>query len=127
MRVWGPYNDIQSLISEIASAVALSAMLAARGARCQYGGFGTYGRDDFAEAWIGLEKLSNLEFKFDSMELYVKAVNDKVSNLQVKVERFEEFRKETTKSVKELEDGMSFANAETESLTHDEEIRNEFF
>lgn len=27
-----------------------------------------------------LPKLSNLEFKFDSMEEYVKAVNDKVSN-----------------------------------------------
>ena len=36
------------------------------------------------------QKLSNLEFKFNSMEKYVKAVNDKVSNLQVKVERFEE-------------------------------------
>ena len=36
--------------------------------------------------------------------------------MQVKVERFEEFRKETAKSVKELEDGMSFANDETESL-----------
>ena len=32
-----------------------------------------------------LQKLSNLEFKFDSMEKYVKAVDDKVSNLQVKV------------------------------------------
>ena len=29
------------------------------------------------------------------MEKYVKAVNDKVGNLQVKVERFEEFVKET--------------------------------
>ena len=38
---------------------------------------------------------ANLEFKFDSMEKYFKAVNDKVSNLQVKVERFEEFGKET--------------------------------
>ena len=42
-----------------------------------------------------LQKLSNLEFKFDSIEKYVKAVNDKVSNLEVKVERFEEFGKET--------------------------------
>lgn len=61
-----------------------------------------------------LQKLSNLEFKFDSMEEYVKAVNELA--MQVKVERFEEFRKETAKSVKELEDGMSFANDETESL-----------
>ena len=66
------------------------------------------------ELELVLQKLSNLEFKFDSMEKYVKAVNDKVSNLQVKVERFEEFRKETAKSVKELEDGMSFTNDETE-------------
>ena len=34
---------------------------------------------------LALQKLTNLEFQFDSMEKYVKAVDDKVSNLQVKV------------------------------------------
>lgn len=46
----------------------------------------------------------------------------KVSDLQAKVECFEEFRRQTAKSAKELEYGMSFANNEGESFR--EKLKN---
>ena len=63
-----------------------------------------------------LEKLGRLEAKLDSLENYIKAVDDKVSKLQGKVESFETLKTETAKLVKELEEGMSFANAQRKSF-----------
>ena len=50
------------------------------------------------------------------MERYVKAVDEKVSNLQAKVDCFESFKNEKEKKIKELEDGLDFANTERESF-----------
>ena len=56
-----------------------------------------------------LEKLENLE-------RHVKAVDEKVSNLQAKVDCFESLKNKTEKKIKELEDGLDFANMERESF-----------
>ena len=50
------------------------------------------------------------------MERYVKAVEKEVSNLQAKVDCFEAFKNKTEKKIKELEDGLDFANTERESF-----------
>ena len=52
------------------------------------------------------------------MERYVKAVDKKVSTLQAKVDCFESFKKKkkTEKKIKELEDGLDFANTECKSF-----------
>ena len=63
-----------------------------------------------------LEKLGRVEHKLEELEAYVKTVDAKVSSLQVKVEYFESFKKETEKTVKEIEDGMNYANVERESF-----------
>ena len=63
-----------------------------------------------------LEKLGSVEYKLEELEAYVKTVDTKVSSLQVKVECFESFKKETEKTVKEIEDGMNYANVERESF-----------
>ena len=61
-----------------------------------------------------LEKLVKVESKHEELERYAKSVDAKVTNLQVKVDCFELFKKETDLAIKDLEDGMSFANAERE-------------
>ena len=63
-----------------------------------------------------LEKLVAVELKLEKLEKYVKSVDDKVSNLQTKIECFESFKRETEKKVMELDEGMNFANAERESF-----------
>ena len=60
-----------------------------------------------------LEKLGRLEAKLDSLENCIKAVYDKVSNLQGEEESLKMLKTET---VKELEEGMSFPNSERESF-----------
>ena len=59
-----------------------------------------------------LEKLENLE-------RYVKAVIEKVSNLQAKVDCLESFKNKKEKKIKELEDGLDFANMERVSLSEE--------
>ena len=59
-----------------------------------------------------LEKLVAVELKLEKLENYVKSVDDKVSNLQTKIECFESLKRETEKKVMELDEGMNFANAE---------------
>jgi len=63
-----------------------------------------------------LEKLGRVEYKLEELEAYVKTVDAKVSSLQVTVECFECFKKETEKTVKEIEYGMNYANVERESF-----------
>ena len=63
-----------------------------------------------------LEKLGRVEYKLEELEAYVKTVDAKVSSLQVTVECFECFKKETGKTVKEIEYGMNYANVERESF-----------
>ena len=65
-----------------------------------------HGGDGYAQV---LEKLQKLED-------YIKAVDEKVSSLQAKVECFESFKKKTETKINELEDGLNFANAERESF-----------
>ena len=52
-----------------------------------------------------IPKLEQVLEKLENLERYVKAVDEKVSNLQAKVDCF-----------KELEDGLDFANTERESF-----------
>ena len=63
-----------------------------------------------------LEKLDKMEKKLDSLEGYVKVVDGKVNRLQEKVEYFELFSKDAALSLKVLDEGMSFANSEIESM-----------
>ena len=60
--------------------------------------------------------IEQVESKLEELENYVKSVDAEVSNLQTKVECFESFQKKTEKTVKDIEDGMNFANKETESF-----------
>lgn len=50
------------------------------------------------------------------MEQYVRAVDEKVSNLQAKVDCFEASKNKTEKNLNELEDGLDFVNTESESF-----------
>lgn len=52
----------------------------------------------------------------DNLESYLKVVDGKVNRLQKKVARFESFSKDTASSLKVLDEGMSFANSETENM-----------
>ena len=63
-----------------------------------------------------LEKLVKVESKLKELESYAKSVDAKVTNLQVKVDCFELFKKDTDLAIKVIEDGMNFANAERESF-----------
>ncbi|KAJ7318269.1 hypothetical protein OS493_038069 [Desmophyllum pertusum] len=63
-----------------------------------------------------VQKLDNMERKLDNLEGYVKVVDGKINPLQEKVERFEKFNTDTTSSIKVLDEGMTFANSEIESL-----------
>ena len=63
-----------------------------------------------------IPKLEQVLEKLENLEWYVKAVDEKVSNLQAKVDCFEAFKNKTEKKkIKELEDGLDFANTERES------------
>ena len=57
-------------------------------------------------------KLEQVLEKLENLERYVKAVDEEVSNLQAKVDSFEAFKNKTEKKIKELEDGLDFANTE---------------
>ena len=64
-----------------------------------------------------IRKLEQVLEKLENLERYVKAVDEKVSNLQAKVDCFESLKKKKTeKKIKELEDGLDFANTECESF-----------
>ena len=63
-----------------------------------------------------IPKLELVLDKLGNLERYVKAVDEKVSNLQAKVDCFESFKNKTEKKIKELEDGLDFANTERESF-----------
>ena len=63
-----------------------------------------------------IPKLEQVLEKLENLERYVKAVDEKVSNLQAKVDCFEAFKNKTEKKIKELEDGLDFANTERESF-----------
>lgn len=54
--------------------------------------------------------------KLKSLERYVKTVDEKVSNLQAKMDCFEAFKNKTEKKVNEMEDELDFANTERESF-----------
>ena len=62
-----------------------------------------------------MPKLDQVLEKLQKLEDQIQSVDEKVSSLQVKVESFEVF-KETEAKIKELEDGLNFANAERESF-----------
>ena len=57
-------------------------------------------------------KLEQVLEKLENLERYIKAVDEEVSNLQTKVDSFEAFKNKTEKKIKELEDGLDFANTE---------------
>ena len=59
-----------------------------------------------------IPKLEQVLEKLENLERYVKAVDEEVSNLQAKVDSFEAFKNKTEKKIKELEDGLDFANTE---------------
>ena len=63
-----------------------------------------------------MPKLDQVLEKLQKLEDQIQSVDEKVSSLQVKVESFEVFKKETETKIKELEDGLNFANAERESF-----------
>ena len=63
-----------------------------------------------------IPKLEQVLEKLENLERYVKAVDEEVSNLQEKVDCFEAFKNKTEKKIKELEDGLDFANTERESF-----------
>ena len=63
-----------------------------------------------------IPKLEQVLEKLANVERYVKAVDEKVSNLQAKVDCFDFFKTKTEKKIKELEEGLDFANTERESL-----------
>ncbi|XP_073229677.1 uncharacterized protein [Porites lutea] len=63
-----------------------------------------------------IPKLEQVLEKLENLERYVKAVDEKVSSLQAKVDCFEAFKNKTEKKIKELEDGLDFANTERESF-----------
>ena len=63
-----------------------------------------------------IPKLEQVLEKLENLERYVKAVDEKVSNLQAKVDCFESFKNEKEKKIKEQEDGLDFANTERESF-----------
>ena len=63
-----------------------------------------------------IPKLELVLEKLENLERYVKAVDEKVSNLQAKVDCFEAFKNKTEKKIKELEDGLDFANTKRESF-----------
>ena len=63
-----------------------------------------------------IPKLEQVLEKLENLERYVKAVDEKVSNLQAKVDCFEAFKNKTEKKIKELEEGLDFANTERESF-----------
>ena len=71
-----------------------------------------------------IPKLEQVLEKLENLERYVKAVDDKVSNLPAKVDCFESFKNKTEKKVKELEDGLDFANTERESFKEKFDKRN---
>ena len=62
------------------------------------------------------EKLDKMEKKLDNLESYVKDVDGKVNRLREKVKYFESFSKGAVLSLKVLDEGMSFANSEIESM-----------
>ena len=57
-------------------------------------------------------KLEQVLEKLENLERYVKTVDEEVSNLQAMVDSFEAFKNKTEKKIKELEDGLDFANTE---------------
>ena len=59
-----------------------------------------------------IPKLEQVSEKLENLERYVKSVDEEVSNLQAKVDCFEAFKNKTEKKIKELEDGLNFANTE---------------
>ena len=63
-----------------------------------------------------IPKLEQVLEKLENLERYVKPVDDKVSSLQAKVDCFEAFKNKIEKKIKELEDGLDFANTERESF-----------
>ena len=63
-----------------------------------------------------IPKLEQVLEKFENLKRYVKAVDEKVSNLPAKVDRLEVFKNKTEKKIEELEDGLDFANTERESF-----------
>ena len=63
-----------------------------------------------------IPKLEQVLQKLENLERHVKAVDEKVSNLQAKVDCFESLKNKTEKKIKELEDGLDFANMERESF-----------
>ena len=63
-----------------------------------------------------IPKLEQVLEKLENLERYVKAVDEKVSNWQAKVDCFEAFKNKTEKKIKELEDELDFANTERESF-----------
>ena len=63
-----------------------------------------------------IPKLEQVLEKLENLERYVKAVDEKVSNLQAKVDCCEAFKNKTEKKIKELEDELDFANTERESF-----------
>ena len=65
-----------------------------------------------------IPKLEQVLEKLENLERYVKAVDKKVSTLQAKVDCFESFKKKkkSEKKIKELEDGLDFANTECKSF-----------
>ncbi|XP_073259160.1 uncharacterized protein [Porites lutea] len=63
-----------------------------------------------------IPKLEQVLENLENLERYVKAVDEKVSNFQAKVDCFEAFKNKTEKKIKELEDGLDFANTERESF-----------
>ena len=63
-----------------------------------------------------LEKLDKMEKKLDSLESYVRVVDGKVNRLQEKVEHLKLFSKDAVLSLKVLDERMSFATSEIESM-----------
>ena len=63
-----------------------------------------------------IPKLEQVLQKLENLERYVKAVDEKVSNLQAKVDCFEAFKNKTEKKIKELEEGLNFTNTERKSF-----------
>ena len=62
-----------------------------------------------------LEKLVKVESKLEELESYAKSVDAKVSSFQAKVDCFELFKKETDLAIKDIEDGVNFANFQEKS------------
>ena len=59
-----------------------------------------------------IPKLERVLEKLEILERYVKAVDEKVSDLQAKVDCFESFQSKTEEKIREFEDGLDFVNTE---------------